>query len=436
MSGALYRSLAILCAGLAMIALPGCLGQDGDDRARHVPAPPADAKRVDVGWLRTARGHVDYCTDASSPARTEAVDRFNREFKGRGLEAEIQRLPRGSREQREKFLHRSLSCDVYDSDVVWMAEWAARGRVYNMRPYIEQVERRGRTFIPSTLKTAEFASSYWGVPHTTNAGFLYYRKDVVSRPERATWQAVYRSAKANGGIFYQGAPPEPLTVNFLEIAFAAGGRVLSRDGSRSVIDSQENLDALRFMVDGIGNGAAPADVLNQDEDATEASFRNGATFMRNWPDKFNKLAGTPIKYAVAPLPIFDGAGVAGVLGGADLVIDAGARNPRGALALIDFLIRPQQQKDGLIRHSEPAVLAQTYSDPDVKDRRGPVPFADELFRAIRQGRPRPLSPVYYKISDAISKHVHDALSRRVSPEQALEQANAEIEKALASAAER
>lgn len=65
-----------------------------------------------------------------------------------------------------------------------------------------------------------------------------------------------------------------------------------------------------------------------------------------------------------------------------------------------------------------------------------MPFAKELFRAIRQGRPRPLSPAYHKISRAISKSVHAALSNpgQVSPEQALEQAQADIDEALASAA--
>jgi multiple sugar transport system substrate-binding protein len=431
------RCIAALCSGLAAIALAGCLGRDEAGGGPPVPAPPADAKVVDVDWLKRPTGPVVYCTYAS-PGRRAAVDRFNHAFEARGLRATIQRLSFDTRKQRQSFLHGS-PCDVYDSDVVWMAEWAARGRVYSMRPYIRYVnEQPGRTFIPNTLETAKFAGRFWGVPHTTNAGFLFYRNDAgLSRADRATWRGVYRAAKANHGIDYQGIRPESLTVSFLEIAFAAGGRVLSRDGRRSVIDSPANIDALRFMVDGIKEGAAPRDVLRHDALQTRKAFRDGATFMRNWPENFNELARTPIarRYAVAPLPIFDGAGVAGVLGGANLVIDAQANNPVGALALIDFLVRPQQQKDGLTRHAEPAVLEQTYRDPDV---RRSVPFANELYRAIRQGRPRPVSPTYYKISDPISRNVYDALSRpdRVSPEQALERAGAEIDEALASAAKR
>lgn len=432
MRAPLGRCIVILCSALAMIVLPGCSDDGGGS---PVPAPPTDANVVNPELLTKATGRVDYCTDPT-PARQDATRRFNHRFKRRGLSATIKPLPANSRDQRRLFLQRKVTCDVYDSDVIWMAEWAARGRVFNMRPYIQDVQERGRnrTFIPNTLKTAEFGGRYWGVPHTTNAGFLFYRTDVaLRRSDRATWKAVYDSAKANAKIVYQGSPPEPLTVNFLEIAFAAGGRVLSRDGRRAVINSQKNVDALQFMVDGL-TGAAPRDVLSYDEEETKKAFQVGDTYMRNWPDKYAQLNNTALRgrYDVAPLPIFDGGGVAGVIGGTDLVIDAEADNPGGALALIDFLIDPGQQKRGLIAYSEPAVLATTYDDPDV---RRSVPFAGQLFRAIRQGRPRPLSPAYYKISDAISKNVYAALSNPddVSPKQALKQAQADINEALASA---
>ena len=90
----------------------------------------------------------------------------------------------------------------------------------------------------------------WGVPHKTNAGFLYYRTDQVDAAPK-TWQEVYAKAAETDGIAYQGAAYEGLTVDFLELAFAAGGKVLSDDGKTAELDSPENLEALQFMVDGI-----------------------------------------------------------------------------------------------------------------------------------------------------------------------------------------
>ena len=91
-------------------------------------------------------------------------------------------------------------------------------------------------------------------------------------------------AGQNDGIVYQGAPYEGLTCDFLEIAFAAGGQVLSEDGKTAVIDSPENVAALQFMVDGVEDGTAANGVTTYMEEESRRYFESGkATFMRNWP---------------------------------------------------------------------------------------------------------------------------------------------------------
>ena len=93
-----------------------------------------------------------------------------------------------------------------------------------------------------------------------------------------------RSPSQNDGIVYQGAPYEGLTCDFLELAYAAGGEVLSEDGKTSVIDSPENVAALQFMVDGVKNGIAANGVTTYMEEESRRYFESGkATFMRNWP---------------------------------------------------------------------------------------------------------------------------------------------------------
>ena len=177
----------------------------------------------------------------------------------------------------------------------------------------------------------------WGVPRVTDAGFLYYRKDKVKQVP-ATWQEVYKEAQAGDGIVYQGAAYEGLTVNFLELAFAAGGKILSDDGKKSVIDSPENLKALQFMVDGIKDGAAPKAVTTYMEEEARRAFEAGrADFERQWPyayalgnKKGSKVKG---KFAVAPYPAFEGGGKAAILGGHNSVISAYSKNPGGALKL-------------------------------------------------------------------------------------------------------
>ena len=70
--------------------------------------------------------------------------------------------------------------------------------------------------------------------------------------------------------------------------------------------------------------------------------------MRNWTYAYaadnkgpSKVKG---KYKVAPLPTFEGAGKAGILGGHNSVISVYTKNPGLALKFADFYASPAFQK--------------------------------------------------------------------------------------------
>jgi multiple sugar transport system substrate-binding protein len=73
------------------------------------------------------------------------------------------------------------------------------------------------------------------------------------------------------------------------------------------------------------------------------------------------------------------------------------------------------------------VLASTYDDAAVKKA---LPFASELKKAVEQAKPRPISPVYPQINDAINENVYSALQGNTSPASALKKAKSQIESAL------
>ena len=83
----------------------------------------------------------------------------------------------------------------------------------------------------------------------------------------------------------------------------------------------------------------------------------------------------------------------------------------------------------MAEYSLPSVLEATYDDPEVQKA---IPYAAELKQAIEQAEPRPVSPVYTQISQAIYENVNQALAGEVSPEDALQQGNEQIDEALAT----
>ena len=220
------------------------------------------------------------------------------------------------------------------------------------------------------------------------------------------------------------------TVDFLELLNSAGGHVISEDGTTSEIDSPETTETLQFMADGVSSGAVPKAVSTYDEEHSRRAFEAGqATFMRNWPyayalGKDSKIAD---KFDIATFPGFSGQDGAGVLGGYNLGISAYSKNPEGSLAFIEFATEPDQQKIMATEASLPPTVSATYDDPAVKKA---MPFAADLKTAIEQAKPRPVSPVYPQISEAVYNNVYDALQGNTSPDEAASKMNDEIQKAL------
>jgi multiple sugar transport system substrate-binding protein len=430
-----HKVLWVVCLAVAMAFAVAACGSDdsGGSGGGESTGQTKGTKAIDVASMDNAKGNVTYCTGKdTSGDLVEGVKEFNKA--NPGLTAKLLEFPESADEQRNQFIQRqrakSADCDVFESDVVWTAEFASQKWLLDMTPYIE---KRKAEFVPSTLSSVTYDGKVWGVPRVTDAGLLYYRKDKV-KSVPATWQDVYKQAQSGNGIVYQGASYEGLTVNFLELAFAAGGKILSDDGKKSVIDSPENLKALQFMVDGIKDGAAPKAVTTYMEEEARRTFEAGrADFERQWPYAYalGNMKGSKVKgkFEVAPYPEFEGGGKAAILGGHNSVVSVYSKNPGGALKLIDFLTSEKRMTKNAVKFSKTPVLVASYDDPAVKKA---LPFIDELKQAVEQAKSRPVSPVYSQISQAIYKNVNNALSGSTDPKAALAKAQDDMDKALAT----
>jgi multiple sugar transport system substrate-binding protein len=429
------RLIYLLCMALACGVFIAACGDDDDaggggSGADQETGATEGAKAIDVGAMDSAKGDVTFCLGKdTSGDKTAAIKRFNEA--NPELNADMLEFSTSADEQRTQFVQRqeakSGECDVFYSDVIWTAEFASQKWIFDMSSYVES---RKADLIPATLETVTYDGKVWGMPQQTDAAFLYYRTDQVDNVP-ATWQEVYEVAGQNDGIVYQGAPYEGLTCDFLEIAFAAGGEVLSEDGTEAVIDSPENVKALQFMVDGVKDGTAANGVTTYMEEESRRYFESGrATFMRNWPYAYalgEKAPDVKGKFDVAPFPEFEGAGKAAILGGHNLVISVHSDNPGAALKLVDFLTSKEEQITMFKDYSLAPTIAAAYDDPGVQKK---YEFATQLKESVAQARSRPVSPVYPQISQAIYKNVNEALAGRVSPEDALKTAQSQMQQAL------
>ena len=343
-------------------------------------------------------------------------------------------LPDDSDEQHAQLVENlQAKSDVYDVmslDVVWTAEFAANGWI---SPVSHQLVPLG-DFLRPAVDTATYEGKLWAIPFTSNAGLLYYRKDLVAKPP-TTWAQLASDAESIAprhhiaGYAGQFAAYEGLTVNFAEAVQSAGGSILSPDGSRATVDTAQARRALGFLVSGFRQGWIPKAALNYDEAASEQAFEAGKLlFLRNWPYVYgdastpgpgNKVVG---KFGVTTLPGPDGPGSSS-LGGANLAVSAFSQHQATALAFIKFLTSLSSERQVLVDSALPPVWTQLYSNSALINK---FPYLPVLRKAILSAQPRPKIADYTQFSLAISSAVHRALAQQVSVPQTLSGLSGEL----------
>ena len=419
----LSRRLMVLMAFVLALVIAGC-GSDSSEEESTAKGPTVDAAKAE-----NAKGDVTLCIgkDTTGIYKSSTAD-FGK--KNPGSSAKLVELPEDADQQRAQLVQRlrakSPECDVLGLDVVWTAEFAAQSWLSDVT---DAVEKRKGEFVPAPLETAKYENKYWGIPYKSNAGLIYYRTDQASTPPK-TWEDVYKVAGEQDGLVYQGAKYEGLVVNFLELLYSAGGKVLSDDGKTVEVNNDKAKQVLTFMADGVKDGAVPKAVTTYKEEEARRAFEGSkATFMRNWPYAYTLGQDAPIKgkFEVATFPSYAGAPGAGVLGGYNFAVSAYSKNKEAALNFINFMTAPEQQV-ALAKTTEPPVITAAYDDPAAD--KAFTFGADKMLDAVKQAKARPVSPVYPQISEAISTNVHNALTGTASPDAALKKMSDDIDKAL------
>lgn len=429
-------AVAALVIGLSAVAIGKSVGEDGSDGPLLVPS---GVKVIDPAAMSGAQGRVGYCvgedivtsSDGKRRQHHQAVTDFNERF-GPNLQADLVELPADATQQYEQFSRRLHTCDVFYSDVTWTADFAHRGWLSDLTPY---AKRRQKTFLPAMQEATVFDGRIWGVPKQVDAGLLYYNTDSVKDPP-TTWEQLYRdAARGRGKRFrYQAFNYEGLTVNFLELAYAAGAQDIITPDRKANLDRGAELEALQLMVHGIRTGAVPREVVDQTEKSSLHAFGHGnADLMRNWPfayaaltdrREYPEVAG---RFGVAPLPTWRGQAPASVLGGHLLVISAFSKNPAAALKLVDYLSSSQVIKRDATEFSLAPAVRDLWEDPEVQQA---LPTFADLKRAIDSARTRPITPDYPAVSQAISTNVNLALQGKLDPATALATADEKIQRIL------
>ncbi|GAA5610342.1 extracellular solute-binding protein [Streptomyces platensis] len=379
---------------------------------------------------------------SSSGVRQDLIHDWERRT---GRTVRIVKLPDTADGQRSQLLAAGQSgsggYDVLNLDVAWTAEFAEAGVI---RPWATALDG---DFLDSVAKTVEYDGKVWGVPFNTDAGLLYYRKDILrayGHGAPSNWgelkdvatevaQDYNREAARDAatghkkqrprmyGMVAQLRPYEGLTVNTLESAWVNGGDpdATSFTKGEQIGALQQGIADLKVRLDSI----MPHEATTMDETESRRWFADGrALFMRNWPVEYASVAEklTPgEQFDVTQLPArpSDGKRMS-VLGGQNLALAAGSTRLAGARSLIEALTGPGSERC-LLERGFAATRDSAYRDaataphcplPPGDAERGehgatgrpePRPDPRTLHAALMAAAPRPRSAHYQTFSKVV-----------------------------------
>jgi trehalose/maltose transport system substrate-binding protein len=347
-----------------------------------------------------------------------------------GNQVRVVNVPKDSNEQLALFQQllssKSNEVDVIRIDVVWPGLLAQHLVDIGKSVPKEVVAQH----FPAIIQANTVGGKLVALPAFTDAGLLYYRKDLLEKYGRkvpATWQELTETAKVVQdaerkagndkiwGFVFQGRAYEGLTCDALEWIDSFGGGTIVDGSGKVTVDNPKAIEAIKLASSWIKT-IAPEGVLNYAEEEARGAFQSGnAVFMRNWPYAWalSQGADSPVKgkVGVVALPMGGAGGKhTGTLGGWQWAVSKYSKSAKEAVDLAVYLTSPEEQKRAAIEVSFNPTIPALYKDKDILAKN---PFVGELLPTFTNAVARPsraTASKYNQVSAAFWNAVHESLS--------------------------
>ncbi|OLT48268.1 ABC transporter substrate-binding protein [Saccharomonospora sp. CUA-673] len=381
------------------------------------------------------------------------VDNCNEEADGR-YRIVYNRLPRDADGQREQMVRRLAAddetMDVLGLDVTWVPEFAEAGWIEEWTG--EHKAEAERDVLPGPLRTAQWDDKLWAAPKNTNVQLLWYDQRITPEPP-ATWEEMMQTSREleqQGDphqILFTGAQYEGLVVVFNSIVESAGGRILSDDGQRVVVD-EGAVEALRILKEVSSTGLTDPSLTNQQEDEVRLTMQQGrGAFQLNWPFVYASYAAEQPEelehFQWAPYPgVVEGEPGRSTIGGYDLAVSSASQQKPEAFEAALCLRSAEHQKFSALRDGVPPTISSVYDDTEPLDPSRPAdpednpsmateyPMREDIREALETAAVRPLTPAYQNLSTVMAKVLSPP--SEIDPERTAERLRDELTDALDS----
>jgi ABC-type glycerol-3-phosphate transport system substrate-binding protein len=318
---------------------------------------------------------------------------------------------------------KSGSYDVVSVDYYWPGEFARSGWMLPLDDWIERDNVDYSGIIPAQFEVNGVVDGVtYYVPYYTYPMGLVYRKDLIDEIPATMdeYVALAKSLKSGdlAGAAMQGAPTDPIAMEWLNYLYANGGSLYSDDLKTPTINDAKGLKALEQYIDLIDNagqtGAAGAnldDALNQFAGGKAATMISYVIWAAsNFQDP--EISEVIDQWAVAPMP---GTGI-GNVGNWSFGVPKSSKNPEAGWEFVKWVTSESEARARALAGSAP-VYGAFYTDDEIL---AVSPQLTPALAILEKGRGLPLITKQQDLVATLGRELSEAVSKRKTPQEALD----------------
>jgi multiple sugar transport system substrate-binding protein len=381
----------------------------------------------------------------------DALKQAARDYEARtGIHINIAEFPYANLFEKE-LIDLNSSTGAYDLimlDDPWFPRFVSKQFLTDLDPLLEKrgVHGPDLDFVETSLALCRHPyaiGAVYALPYVGNSQLFFYRKDLFEKyglREPATWNDVLAAAKtiqekeSEGGNKMYGyvmraAQGNAAVADFMPIFWAFGAEMF--DGAdHPTVNTPEGIAALKFMLE-LGKYSPPGYASFNADEVGAHLLQGTAAMSINWPAWISSFSDPAKSKVVGKMTFTTLPGAKVVVGRAEignwlLAIPSGAKNKEAATDFLLWATNAEQMKRSALG-GNPPTRKSLFSDPELVAR---FPSYPAQLRSLEDSRPRPRIPQWNEIENAFGIFLSKANSGQLSPEDALNQANVEIEKIL------
>ena len=396
-------------------------------------------------------GATELTLAVNSGVEGDALKQAARDYKAlSGVQINIAEFPYDNLFEKE-LIDLTAGTGAYDLimlDDPWFPRFATHRLLTDLGPLYKKRGQHGpdEDFVPSSIALGKHpyeTGELYALPYVGNSQLFFYRNDLFEKHNLkapATWDEVLAAAKTIDEREREGAPGggpirgyvmraargNSAVADFMPIFWSFGAEMFDTNG-RPMVNSQEGINALKFMVE-LGK-YAPAGYASFNATEVSAHLLQGTAAMSlNWPawisafdDPAKSKVTGKMKFGVMP-----GAKSGGraEIGNWLIAIPRGSRNADAAFEFLLWATAPEQMKKSALA-GNPPTRRSVFTDSELLSK---FPAYPAQLRSLESSKPRPRTPLWNEIENVFGIFLSRANSRELTPEDAMNQANTEISK--------